>query len=93
MCDFLIACLTGKSLSHLNELFSNQLMIDNVHQENTEESSEKEEPDFFEEHSNSDNVNNKIDQSPALSAKKVCAFRFWEVWFIDAAVFMENPLF
>ena len=57
-------------------------MIDNVNQENTEESSEKEEPDFFEEHSNSDNINSKIDQSPALSSKKVCALCFegFDLW-------------
>lgn len=61
----------SQSSTQALKTYGTQLMIDNVHQENTEESSEKEEPDFFEEHSNSDNINNKIDQSPALSAKKI----------------------
>ncbi|XP_065201232.1 ADP-ribosylation factor GTPase-activating protein 2 isoform X1 [Planococcus citri] len=61
----------SQSATQALKTYGTQLMIDNVNQGNIEDSSEKEEPDFFEEHSNSDNINSKIDQSPALSAKKI----------------------
>jgi len=47
-------------------------MIDSVAQEHNEESVDKEEPDFFEEHANTDNINSKIDQTPIIPVKKVC---------------------
>jgi hypothetical protein len=47
-------------------------MIDSVAQEHNEETIDKEEPDFFEEHT--DNVNNKADQSPVVPIKKVGNF-------------------
>ncbi|KAK7604580.1 hypothetical protein V9T40_005766 [Parthenolecanium corni] len=50
--------------------YGTQLMIDNLTQDTQVEEQVKEEPDFFEEHSNSDN---KTDQSPILPPKKIIA--------------------
>ncbi|XKL64046.1 hypothetical protein PGB90_004132 [Kerria lacca] len=51
--------------------YGTQLIVDHLTQDNTEDSLEKEEPDFFEEHSNMNNFNNKNEQSPILLPKKV----------------------